>query len=517
MESDFVKVYNLFFELADVKIKGKNLKDYFNYESQSFWWSLGDLFFTKLGKKGWELKKENILYHWKKFLFYNDVRVNKVQSLPDCDCVFFNLGLQRSTKSVGTNLLSNQLKNLEPQLKNNRIRYVEMTDVDSESYSKLNPYNLFNYRVTYPMNSVVDDKIKRLESAESKKIQNMWFGIRDEVGSVLPELYKNMDLDVEVVLRTLDLSISRAYPEAIRCYSSLVKVLEQTKAKVLYLIGLEDRLNIAAMLAAKKKKVKTISVHHGLIPSHPKYHRDFPMPDFICVDGRREFSRLKNIGVTNSQIVVTGHPRYDGLVDFVQRNDADELRKKYGLPYNKKIILWATQTHAPQISRTGEAQIMAKKVFHVFKQYPQFNLVIKLHPNEDQSASIYKKMAKKMGLTIKVYGKNAVTNELILLSDAVIMKISTVGVDAILIGKPIVMLEFVKSVDLSEFSRYGFTVVSNEDELIDFLQTLENKEQIENFNRIRKNFIEDRAANFGNASEKVTELIVNIIKTYPEE
>ncbi len=509
MENYYVRVTRFLSELGKEKVGERQLKAYFLYDENEFWWAIGDLFHTKLGK-GF-LDKEKILYQWNKLLFYKDPRLNRKIEPPRTECILFNTSFSRSKRTKGADVLSFHFKDLEAPLRRKGIKYCEYSYIDTRSYGHLEPYGIFDYKVTLPFNITADRKIEKKERTTLKNTNKNWKEIRDDVVKVLPRLCKKYGFESREILDTIDICFGRAFPEAIRDYNTMKKTLQLSKAKAIFLLGHEDRHNIAAVLAARKCGAKALEMHHGLLSQLPEYPKSYPFPDKICVDGKRDYERFVGAGFGEGRVEITGRPRYDKLASFVRGINQNEIRKKYDLPNDKRLLLWAAQTHDPTMVHGGENEINAEKVFSSFSNLPEYHLIVKLHPDENQKAPLYCQMAKKYNMKISILDKTADTNELISVSEAVIMKISTVGIDTILIGKPIIMLEFVKSHDLIEFSKYDFKVVSSQDELINYIKNLNSKKSKEKFQAKRKKFIEERAANFGYASEKVIEVLEDLI------
>ncbi len=102
-----------------------------------------------------------------------------------------------------------------------------------------------------------------------------------------------------------------------------------------------------------------------------------------------------------------------------------------------------------------------------------YGLIIKIHWN-DKRRSIYEDLKEKnMDLDVHIFGKEADLLELIKIAEMIVIKTSMVGLEAIALRKPITMLEFVKSFDLSFYTDYGFTKVTSTQELIDEIKKTE--------------------------------------------
>ena len=318
----------------------------------------------------------------------------------------------------------------------------------------------------------------------------------------------------------LRLCCYKIFPESIRYILVWKKIINKLNPKCIILSDEASIPGRALVIAGKKKKIPTIALQHGIITrSHQGYYHkpknisksrlDFInccLPDMTCVYGKYEKNILKDFGYKKSAIKITGAPRYDILKNKIF--DKNKILKKYKLPKNKKIILWATQTHNEKMQKSGENEKNVKTIFRVFsKLKDEFHLVIKLHPNEDQRAPLYKKYNKKYDNIATIIGRGGNTFELIYISDMVITKSSTVGIEAIIMKKPLILAELIKSYDLSTYKKYGVPVFRNKIELTRYLKLAKTKKYLKNFEKMRKKFIDERISFLGCSTKKLIKII----------
>lgn len=510
MDNQYVRATHFLSDIERLQIEKCRFKDNFSFDETDFYWVLNDLFFSQYGRGS--VNKQNVLYEWNKYFFYNDPRMKKEIGLPDTMCLLFNTSFSRSSLSENSSFLSLHFKNLEKAMQESDIAYSEYCYMDSRSYARINPYQIFNSSASLPFNAAATDWIYEEETRAVEKAKEIKRMLNQKAEELLSKPCKEFGFEIDKARDALDISLGRGFPEAVRDYHTMRRIIQLTNAKIVFILGHEDRHNIAAILAARKCGIKTIEMHHGILPQLPIYPKDYPFPDKVCVDGKRDYDRYVEAGFGKERVVITGRPRYDKLAEFAKEANPEEIQEKYALPANNRILLWAVQTHDPTMSQNEENEVNAEKVFDTMSRLPDWHLIVKLHPDEDQKAPLYRKMAKKYGLQISIFDKKADTNELIMASEAVMMKISTVGVDAVLLGKPVILLEFLKSHSLEEFSRYGFEVISSTEQLVGYLGQLGTEEAKKEFEKRRESFIEERAANFGHASEAVVEVIAQMIE-----
>ena len=88
------------------------------------------------------------------------------------------------------------------------------------------------------------------------------------------------------------------------------------------------------------------------------------------------------------KIMVTGQPRFDSLARANEFFHRDKICRKFGLTMSKKIVLWATDSGLPE----EESKENISAVYQAASVLENVQLVIKLHPAEDQEAPLYKRI-----------------------------------------------------------------------------------------------------------------------------
>ena len=320
--------------------------------------------------------------------------------------------------------------------------------------------------------------------------------------------------------------INQTYSEVKSAYKNYLEIIKNKKPKILILYNEKGALRYPAIVAAKKMGIPVVAIQHGIIyQGHPSYYHDpnniskngdfidYLLPDITCVYGEYEYRLLQDYGsYPEKKLKITGSPRYDHLFELLSI-PKEKLIKKYSLSSEKRYLLWATQTHDKLMSKTGENKINAEAVFSEMKKIDDWNLIIKLHPGEDQKAKLYKRMMKKYDIDVNIFGRNADTGELIRLSDAVLIKNSTVGMEAIFLGKPVLLLNIVKSHSLETYTKYGFDLLINKKEDLNrLLYSIDDDRFRIEFEKKRKYFMRERCANPGKSAESVWKVIESLMK-----
>jgi len=317
-----------------------------------------------------------------------------------------------------------------------------------------------------------------------------------------------------------DYLINVAFPESVRWYLMWRRILRTHKPNFLFLEYEYGPLEYMGIVASKKEGIPSIAIQHGVIsPTHPGYYHipsnvsyeeddyiNYVLPTITLVQGEYEKRILLKHGYPRKAVKVTGQPRYDFLAYSDEIFDRDEILEKYGLPRNKRYILWATQTHGLSREENLKNIKVISQALNSLKD--EYHLLIKLHPNEDQRAPLYRKFLKNKEFVTIMPGETNVY-ELLYVSDALITKHSTVGIESIIMNRPILLTNTMgDSKALSMYTEYGFRwIITRKEDLVSYLNELETGELLDEFEKRRKIFLKDRICCLGSATKNVIKVI----------
>lgn len=138
-------------------------------------------------------------------------------------------------------------------------------------------------------------------------------------------------------------------------------------------------------------------------------------------------------GISKELILELGYPRVDCLVD-PSDSTILELKKKYGIPLDKKVILYAPTWRDNSFSLTGYT-FELKVNFHIWKQYLSEDYVVLFKPHY----LIANHYEVPMDLTdfVFVIDSNADINDCYLMSDVLVTDYSSVFFDYAVLERPI--------------------------------------------------------------------------------
>jgi hypothetical protein len=255
-------------------------------------------------------------------------------------------------------------------------------------------------------------------------------------------------------------------------------ILEDNKNNIDLLIVEQSVIGKQALAVDffNKNKLPSIEILHG-VPGVVEVGKT----DKIAVYGKRDKSFLSSYGIDESKIKITGCAYYDRIF-----NIKDEEKK-----YNFLLLILDWIDYVPS---KNSHEIIYKQVAMMLKLLQHFQnekLIIKLHPGQSMKEVEYIKHLIKNIMHIE----NRVelvkdTNVFNLLKDAKIVYnyCSSVGVEALLMKKPLIVLDFFshRPIDYEKYEgclvakNYKELLLSTEEILKDVLGYLKkNRENIE--------------------------------------
>jgi len=322
-----------------------------------------------------------------------------------------------------------------------------------------------------------------------------------ELNELKPVLNTNdairvMDIDI-----LINLSISR-------------NILDNFQPKIVFMSCEFDQFNRVLTYVAKKKGIKTMALQHGVISAeHRGYvfndeqaRKALPHTTFVWGPCYRD-TLIKQSVYHRDEVLVSGSPRYDFLKNANSIYSRKNFCKKHGIPAGDKILLWTTQSHALP---TEENRKNCHAIFKAVSQLEGVRLIIKPHQGEGKEHSeLIRKIASKHGVDAIIMPKDSDTYEQIFSCDLLITKHSTTAVEAIILDKPVIVLNLSGKPDPINYVKEGVAKGAYKpNELKNAIKELltEDNELREN----RKAYIEKYIANIGNATAEILKVIRDV-------
>jgi hypothetical protein len=232
-------------------------------------------------------------------------------------------------------------------------------------------------------------------------------------------------------------------PWAVRCYEEMAAVLASVRPAVVCLYAESSGWGRAAVAACRAASVPTVAIQHGIV--YPKYYsyrhapdeRDVPAPDATALFGASARRLLVHLGHPRpDSLVLTGSPRYDELLERARSCDREALRRRLGAAEGQPLLVVASRfrairdTHSA-IGSAFPALVAAVRALGV-------RCVVKPHPAESHGEYL-----AAIGLSdpaIEVLSPSADLLDVLIASDALATVVSLSAVEALVVGRPVVIL-----------------------------------------------------------------------------
>ncbi|MFH1308561.1 MAG: CDP-glycerol glycerophosphotransferase family protein [Patescibacteria group bacterium] len=333
---------------------------------------------------------------------------------------------------------------------------------------------------------------KRLREAK-KWLAKAWKKIRQD-----KELKEKLGDKYEPGIDTLEYfcATRKRFLEVIRYIELYEELFKKVKPKKVLCVDDVNPIGRILALTAKKNNIPSFVLQHGSLSGNPVGKI---VSDKMIVNGIKDKEFLIQNGATEEKIVVTGQPRFDEMATLQMTRE--EACKKFGLDPNKKIIVFAAQKNVAGENITQSAlDLFLKKLDHFDQK--KYNFVLKLHPIQEE------KEYKKYGSKVKVM-KDENINEVLLCADVLLTAFSTVAIESVLLGTPVVTINLGDDsyIDYSK-DNVGFRILKEEDFLPTLRKVLYDEEFKKEFLEAKEKFI----ANYnykldGKATKRILEIL----------
>jgi hypothetical protein len=259
-------------------------------------------------------------------------------------------------------------------------------------------------------------------------------------------------------------------PWAIRCYEEMARVLAATRPRVVCLYAESSGWGRAALAACRAAGVPTVAVQHGILyPGYYSYRHDpdedaCPRPDRTAVFGEAARRLLREMGrYPAPALVTTGSPKFDDLLRGARERDRDLLRRRLGVGEGERLL--AVASRFQPIRRTHQAIGPAfPALVRAVQALPGVRALVKPHPAEPPAA--YDAVLRDEGATrVSVLPPGADLVELLHAADALVTVESLSAVEALVLGRPVVVLNMPTHLRDLEDQGVALGVAAGEDPL----------------------------------------------------
>jgi UDP-N-acetylglucosamine 2-epimerase len=262
------------------------------------------------------------------------------------------------------------------------------------------------------------------------------------------------------------------------------------------------------VLVARREGIPSIMIQHGLDCDQYCYNEAYT--DHIAVWGESRLKRYQKDSTWQpKKIVVTGNPQYDHFC-FPDK-----------LETNGDYWLWATRPHSPEkcylpSRNPHEAIEIFKALLSALQQFPLSRLIIK--PHQLDNPEIYRECLTNHHLREQVEITSSHIQPLIAKASLVISEDSTVGLEAMFLGKIVIHAHFANSQPVMPFVEYKAALPAYSAEMLhDSLRRALPLTKVEQENMLQgqRKFLKDYAGSGGGqAHQQFSSFVSSALSSY---
>jgi len=390
--------------------------------------------------------------------------------------------------------------------------------VDTDPFASLRLDFIFNSPGYNHLESYTNTLIEEKISKEEKLLKEKWKSIKPFLEKVL--MYKSIEL-MPLLEQKFSEMFCRYFVDAVKYIELSKEAVRVERPDVLVILDECGLYGKAAIFAGKNAGLPTVAIQHGVLGESnidllrtaeeladgltPSYN---PTPDKTLVSGEYYKTLLTDFGHSEDSIVPLGQPKYDILAKADKIFNKERIRKTFGIKPHEKMLLLASQPFPNEENKT-----FFKSLFKAVKKIPKIKLVIKLHPNEYDS-SLHKNTAKEAGVDVAII-KDINTLELLYACDALITVSSTVALEAMILGKPVLIANLAGKPAQVPYVESGAAVgVYKDSDMIPIIKkVLFGNETMKKLEEPRKKFVFDHACKIdGMAARRIADVIRNMVR-----
>lgn len=265
---------------------------------------------------------------------------------------------------------------------------------------------------------------------------------------------------------------------------------------------------------ARKWNIPTLTLQHGIThevngkkPLHffsdlialwGPYQKDFFCKREYSLFRKRLFRQRRNSTTDPKRFIITGAPKFDALF-----SPKEVDRSSLGIPESKRVISVFTNTHWYRYSDEENRRFFDELELLV-KEFHDLFWVFKLHP--DEKPETYHSRFYGFDHCKVIYPRQEIdpdSQDILRISDAVIIQLSTIALEAAILKKPVISFNFSDKPGYRGLTEYRHDLKGVLKEAL---------ARPEDFVEGQKAFSEGYHSGRGNAADTVKRMVLEILK-----
>lgn len=171
-------------------------------------------------------------------------------------------------------------------------------------------------------------------------------------------------------------------------------------------------------------------------------------------------------GVPPEKVIVTGQPRFDRLANFKPKISREDLCQRLDIPESHYLVLWIMDPISD-----AENNIVLRMLLKAISTMTSISLIIRPHPGMSRLHWLQNQIQGQA--KVRISSSTFDLYDVLKAMDVIIIQQSTVGLEALLLEKPVVKFDPLTKDDLVPYAQYGAVLTANnESELREALEKL---------------------------------------------
>lgn len=353
-------------------------------------------------------------------------------------------------------------------------------------------------------------RIKELKTKQQKELIKDILSFKTETKNL--KFLENLGLEKELIPILKEWISYYVEVRFLEVSGIIDKIIELIRKRKIDLILLYNDVNVFEKTLAqvgRKFNVPSIVIQHGIIGNR----RGFlpKSADYLLVFGEQSKKQLMKFGYPKESIIITGSPQFDKY---------STIAREYQQNHEKKRIVFimgslCSEGLVPEVEISKERwKQVYFMLFNVLKKFPEYELVIKWKGREN--LDFLPLLIGRENLQKTKIASNANPIELLSSADTIILTDSTMALDALLLGKPVISINFkdnekvFKEKEVNPYKNSGPIInIYNEKQLEDAIKKIKSNKTD---NSKTKVYLEKELFKLdGKASERVVKFIVDLL------
>lgn len=411
-------------------------------------------------------------------------------------------------------LASDYWKNLKPYV--NRLDSLEIVLVDRKEALNAGLSNIWRFRMRFLHLDAYAPRVSSEWMATRAHIKEEWEFIQQNGELPMCE-YRGFSLR-PLFVRALDTVVEEVVAETLKEIDDAYALFERIKPDIVLLRATMSTQTHFVILAqvARMKGVPSLEVQHGLeyygTGSHTRRHS----AQYMGVYGSLTQKEMSQVSDTNSTPVVIGSPRFDVYNTLLKAESSARIQSPEG---GVSFLCIAPAVDPGGDLDTYEYEEYFSAIASALNKIPNATAVIKFRPGRSRDAFARRTIASLFSGIPHTIAETEPLVDLFRSADVVISCFSTVAIEAIQGGKPLVYLGLSPAqrlMGVPHFSAYAkqgaVRIATTEAELIPILEELARSPEA------RAELVAQSAAFLmreyafdGRASERTAELVRSLV------